>query len=218
MAHPILRAEGIHVERDGHVLLNSVSMTVPQGDRRLVQGPSGAGKSTLFQVLGLLVPPTSGTLEIDGQETAALPERARSRLRRNRIGIVFQEFQLVPDLTARENVALPQQHNGQPDEQWLDTLFDHLDITGIQNQYPATLSGGEKQQVAIARALANRPAVVLADEPTGQLDPAAAERALDLLLSLHEEAGAALVVVSHDPLAADRFSNRYQLRDGKLVG
>jgi putative ABC transport system ATP-binding protein len=216
MGEPIYRAEDIRVERAGQLLLDDISLVVSGGERLLIRGPSGAGKSTLFQVLGLLVPPTSGRLEIDGVDAAGLSERARARLRRDRIGIVFQESQLVPDLTARENAALPQEHRGERDSEWIHTLFGQLDISEFAEQYPATLSGGEKQRVAIARALANRPAVVLADEPTGQLDPESAERALDLLLDLHRSTDAALVVVSHDPLVAERFENSYELRDGRL--
>jgi putative ABC transport system ATP-binding protein len=156
-------------------------------------------------------------VEIDGRDAAGLPERTRARVRRERIGIVFQDFQLVPDLTARENVALPHEHDDQPDDAWLQTLFDRLHISDLAARYPAALSGGEKQRVAIARALANRPAVVLADEPTGQLDPETAGWVLDLLIDLHEAAGSALVVISHDPQVSERFPSRRQLRNGRLV-
>ena len=122
----------------------------------------------------------------------------------------------MPDLTAWENAALPGEHDGSPDERWLETLFEWLDIAEVREQYPATLSGGEKQRVAIARALVNRPDVVLADEPTGQLDPETAERVLELLFEVQAETDTALVVVSHDSDLVDRFERRYRLIDGEL--
>lgn len=217
MAEPVVRAEAMCVTRNGAVLLDDVSLTVRPGARVLIQGPSGAGKTTLFQVLGLLMPPTSGRLVVDGADAAGFSERRRARLRRDVVGIIFQDFKLIPDLTARENAALPQEHAGERDPDWLATLFDRLAITDLAAQYPATLSGGEKQRVAIARALANRPAVVLGDEPTGQLDPETATRVLDLLLDLQAATGTALVVVSHDQAIADRFDDVVRLVDGQLV-
>lgn len=217
MGGPIVKAEDVRVERGRDVLLDGISLEVEARERLLVQGPSGAGKTTLFEVLGLLEPPTAGRLLIDGTDVTTLSERRRAGLRRDRIGIVFQDFQLVPDLTARENARLPQRHGNTSDEEWLDRLFSRLELEDVAARYPASLSGGEKQRVAVARALANRPAVVLADEPTGQLDPESADRVLELLLTLHQEADAALVVVSHDPVIADQFSDRLEIRDGRLV-
>lgn len=216
MSDDVLRADSVCLERDGAVLLKDISLSVPAGARILVQGPSGAGKTTLFQVLGLLEAPTNGSLIIDGTDAAALSERQRARLRRERIGVVFQDFQLVPDLTAWENAILPQEHAGDRDEPWLTKLFDRLAITAKATQYPATLSGGEKRRVSIARALANRPDVVLADEPTGQLDPDTADRVLNLLLDLHEATDTALVAVSHDQSMTGRFSETIHLEGGRL--
>ena len=218
-AEPVLRAESVVVERGGRRVLDGVTLSVPADARLLIRGPSGAGKTTLFRVLGLLEPPTSGEVFVEGEPTGSLREGGRAAVRRETVGIVFQDFQLVPDLTARENAALPQEHaRGDRDPAWLDELFDRLDIAGLADQYPATLSGGERQRVAIARALANRPAVVLADEPTGQLDPDTAERTLRLLFEAREVSGTALVVVSHDRSLVDRFGSRVRLVDGRLDG
>lgn len=148
---------------------------------------------------------------------ARVSERTRARIRRETVGFVFQDFRLIDDLTARENAAVPQEHRGERDEDWLDTLFDALDITDLAHQYPATLSGGEKQRVAIARALANKPDVILADEPTGQLDPQTAAQVLDLLFDLRDRTEMALVVISHDRRLADRFDRILLLEDGTLT-
>lgn len=216
-ADDVLTAESIRVERGDNVPLADVSLSVPAGARILVRGPSGAGKTTLFRVFALLEPPSDGRLHVDGRDAATLPERERAELRRDVVGIVFQDFQLIPDLTARENAALPQTHAGARDDDWLDTLFDRLDIAALDDRYPATLSGGEQQRVAIARALANRPAVVLADEPTGQLDPSSETAVLDLMLELQADTDTALVVVSHDRSLGDRFERIVRLEDGRLV-
>ncbi|GAA0220659.1 ABC transporter ATP-binding protein [Halobaculum roseum] len=217
MTDAVLRGADLTIDRGGDRILDSVSITIPADARLLIQGPSGAGKTTLFNVLGLLEPPTSGTLYVNGESTSGLGERRRARIRRDTIGFVFQDFQLIPDLSAWENAALPQDHRGTRDAEWLGELFGALGITDLRGQYPATLSGGEKQRVAIARALANRPSVVLADEPTGQLDPETADRVLDLLLDIRSEASTALVVISHDRRLTSRFDDRLQLADGSLT-
>lgn len=217
MSDPIISATDVRVERDGSVILDEISLDITSDAEILIRGKSGAGKTTLFHVLGLLEAPTSGQLTVAGTNAADLSERQRARLRRDIVGIIFQEFQLIPDLTARENAALPQEHTGHQDDAWLDTLFERLGIEPLADQYPTTLSGGEKQRVAIARALANRPAVVLADEPTGQLDATTAEHVLDLLFDVRATADTALVVVSHDGSLTDHFPDTVQLVDGRLV-
>ena len=217
MGQPALQADGLIIRRGGQAILNDVSVTIPRDSSTLIQGPSGAGKTTLFDVLGLLDSPAAGTLIVDDHDVSEISERTRARIRRETVGFVFQDFRLIDDLTARENAAVPQEHRGERDEEWLDTLFDALDITELADQYPATLSGGEKQRVAIARALANKPDVVLADEPTGQLDPQTASRVLDLLFDLRDQMETALVVISHDRRLADRFDRVLLLEDGTLT-
>ncbi len=217
MTESVLVGSDLVVTRSGQRILDRVSITVGEDATVLIQGPSGAGKTTLFNVLGLLEPPESGTLHVDGRDASSLSERERAAMRRSTIGFVFQDFQLIGDLTARENAALPQEHAGERDDAWLDTLFERLNIGDLGGQYPATLSGGEKQRVAIARALANKPEIVLADEPTGQLDPDTADAVLDLLFSMKESTETALVVISHDPQLAPHFDEQLHLADGKLV-
>lgn len=212
-----LEATDISVTRGTEEILSDVSIAVPSDGRMLVQGPSGAGKTTLFNVLGLLDRPSSGTLKIQNTATDSLSESERARLRRDTLGFIFQEFQLVADLTAWENAALPQEHTDDQDEDWMRTLFTELNIVGLMEQYPATLSGGEKQRVAIARALANRPAIVLADEPTGQLDPETADRVLELLLDIHETAETALLTISHDRRLRSAFEEIVLLENGTTV-
>lgn len=216
MTDPALDAEDLTVRRGDRRILDDLSVSVVPGERVLIQGESGAGKTTLFSVLGLLERPDSGRLAVAGRDSNVLSERERARLRRDTLGYVYQDFRLVPDLTARENAALPQDHAGERDEAWLDDLFERLDIAEVADRRPATLSGGEKQRVATARALANRPDVILADEPTGQLDPDTADRLVDLLRSLGADFGTALVVVSHDPTLADRFPRVERLEAGSL--
>jgi len=213
---PILDATGLRLTRGDRTVLDGVSLSVAPGERVLIQGESGAGKTTLFSVLGLLERPDEGELVVGGRLTSELSEGDRARLRRDTLGYVYQDFRLVPDLTARENAALPQDHAGDRDEDWLDELFARLAIHDVADRRPATLSGGEKQRVATARALANRPDVVLADEPTGQLDPESATALLDLLCSLQVELDTALVTVSHDRSLLDRFEHVFALRDGVL--
>ncbi len=218
MTDPILEASAVSLVRDGTTILDDISISVAPTERVLIQGESGAGKTTLFQLLGLLEPPTSGTIRVDGTGATSLKERQRAALRRDEIGFVFQDFQLIPDLTAWENARLPQEHrsDGGEGDEWLESVFEELDITDLTEQYPASLSGGERQRVAIARALANRPSVILADEPTGQLDPDTTERVLALLFRIQAEADAALVVISHDERLADRFPAGYSLTENGL--
>jgi putative ABC transport system ATP-binding protein len=212
-----LKATDLGVVRGGTRILDGVSIRLDAGTRTLVHGPSGSGKSTLFQILGLLAPPDEGELLVAGTDVSEAAGRTRARLRRTHVGLVFQEFRLIPDLTAWENAKLPQEHAGREDTDWMAELFDVLGVAELRDQYPRTLSGGEKQRIAIARALANRPAVVLADEPTGQLDPETASQVLDLLLDVQRETDSALAMISHDRDHTSWFDTAYRLADGRLV-
>ncbi|MDG5821300.1 ABC transporter ATP-binding protein [Natronococcus sp. A-GB7] len=217
MAPPVLAVDDVSVRRGDQPILEELSLSIPAGSRTLVQGPSGTGKSTLFSVLGLLESPDSGRVLVDGTDASGLSERQRARLRRETIGVVFQDFQLVPDLTARENALLPQHHGGDRDEAWVDELLEALAIGDRADRYPVTLSNGEKQRVAIARALANRPDVVLADEPTGQLDPETTDRLTNVLFDVQHRTETALVTISHDRSLEGLFDRTLTLRAGNMV-
>lgn len=216
MTQNLLQADDLFIRRGDQTILDGVSVTISRNSSTLIQGLSGSGKTTLFNVLGLLNPPSAGTLVIDDVDVSESSERTRARIRRETVGFVFQDFRLIGDLTARENAAVPQEHRGERDEMWLDTLFEALAITDLADQYPATLSGGEKQRVAIARALANKPDIIFADEPTGQLDPRTATQVLDLLFGLRDQMEMALVVISHDRELARRFDRVLLLDNGEL--
>ena len=212
----ILEAEDVVVERGGERVLDGLSFAVESGESALIQGRSGAGKTTLFEMLGLLDEPDQGEVRVGGEPMAQAGKRERARVRREDVGIVFQDFQLVPDLTAWENARLPMEHAGTVDERKLVELFEILSIQDLRARKPASISGGEKQRVAIARALANDPHVVLADEPTGQLDPETSTRVQEHLLESTAERGVALVVISHEHIWQDITDHEHVLTGGEL--
>lgn len=195
--------------------LDSVSVSVAPGEVVGIAGPSGSGKSTLLHLLAGLDTPTSGRIVIHGTDIAALSGRQQTKFRRDNIGIVFQRFHLLPALTARENVALPLVQGGLAKRHRRSRASELLEAVGLQDREthrPGTLSGGEQQRVAIARALAADPAVVIADEPTGELDRDTGERVLDLLTEISKER--AVVVASHDEYTLERTDRVIQLLDG----
>jgi putative ABC transport system ATP-binding protein len=181
-------------------------------------GPSGSGKSTLMHILAGLDRPTAGTVTLDGEEITGLDDGDLTRLRRDKLGFVFQFFNLIPVLTAEENVMLPLSIAGRrPDEDWFRRLIDTVDLGDRLTHRPAELSGGQQQRVAVARALVSRPAVVFADEPTGNLDSHASEEVLGLLRTAVDEFGQSVVMVTHDPEAASYADRLVVLRDGLVV-
>jgi putative ABC transport system ATP-binding protein len=198
--------------------LPSPDLVVHRGEHVAVTGPSGSGKSTLLNLVGLLDRPTEGTIEIDGMDVGAAPERDRAAVRAHRIGFVFQSFHLLPHRTAVENVMLAQVYADLPRRRRLSTAMSALAQVGLAeraNALPTALSGGERQRVAIARALVNRPSLLLCDEPTGNLDSATTQELTELLASLHG-AGTTLLVITHNPVVAARAQRRVTISDGQL--
>ena len=198
--------------------LNDVSVEIERGKLTAVMGPSGSGKSTLMHILAGLDQPTEGSVLIDGTDITQLGDDALTRLRRDKIGFVFQFFNLLPMLTARENILLPMSIAGrEPDPQWFDTVIDETGLRDRLTHRPAELSGGQQQRVAIARALLSRPAVLFADEPTGNLDSTASDEILQLLRRSVDSVGQTVVMVTHDPIAAAIADRILFLSDGRIV-
>lgn len=204
---------------DGQLtILDDVSIDIPDGQFVAVIGASGSGKSTLLGLIAGLDAPTSGTIEIDGDEITSLGEDDLARIRSEKIGFVFQSFHLIPSLTAFENILIPMEIRGLPDARSrAEKLLDAVGLTDRGHHYPAELSGGEQQRVAIARAFANRPTILLADEPTGNLDSKNGMHIFDLMKDLHRENNVTLVLVTHDQMLAANAERQIILRDGRVV-
>ncbi|MCZ7438112.1 ABC transporter ATP-binding protein [Micromonospora sp. WMMC241] len=220
MTDPVIDLRGVTRRYDeGPPALRDVTLTVRPGDSVAVLGPSGSGKSTLLNLIAGLDRPSEGTVTVAGTRVDRLGEAASARYRRAHVGLVFQFFNLLDDLTVRDNVLLPAQLAGTPGRaarEQADRLLDHLGLTRHANATPGRLSGGERQRVAVARALVNRPALLLADEPTGALDTAAGEDVRRLLTDLHG-AGQTVVLVTHDLRLAESCATRVvRLRDGRV--
>jgi ABC-type lipoprotein export system ATPase subunit len=196
--------------------VDGVSFSIRQDEFVAIVGPSGAGKTTLLQLLGAMDVPSSGSLKLNGREISRLPDSELTRLRRDEIGFVFQHFGLLPTLTVAENVALPATFaRGKPANS-VEHLLERVGMSHRAHHRPAELSGGEMQRTAIARALVNGPSLLLADEPTGNLDSATSERILDLFRSLNRD-GLTVVVVTHNEALAEAAGRRLVLKDGKIV-
>ncbi len=203
------------------VVLDGIDLELPGGSSLAVTGPSGSGKSTLLHILGTLDKPTSGSVELDGQNPFGLEDRELASFRNKRIGFVFQDHHLLPQLTALENVLVPALVGAgvTPEaESWGRTLLERVGLDQRFDHFPAELSGGERQRVAIARALLNRPRLLLCDEPTGNLDAHSARAVRDLFLELHREQQNVLVVVTHSEELANAFERRLALRGGSRGG
>jgi putative ABC transport system ATP-binding protein len=192
-------------------------LTLDAGETLALTGESGSGKSTLLHLIGGLDAPDAGQIMLVGQDIAALDDTARARLRRGTVGVVFQQFNLIPSLTVADNIAFQARLAGQHDVAWADALADRMGLAPHLRKYPEQLSGGQQQRVAIARTLAPKPRLVLADEPTGNLDEATAATVMDLMLELVSEAGAGLLMVTHSDALAKRMSRRLHLRAGQVV-
>jgi putative ABC transport system ATP-binding protein len=199
-------------------ILHPLTARIARGQFVAIVGPSGSGKSTLLGLIAGLDAPSAGSVLIDGVDITRLDEDALAKLRGDRIGFVFQFFHLIPSLTALENVAVPIEIAGAPDaSRRAAALIDEVGLAGRAHHYPSQLSGGEQQRVAIARALANDPPIVLADEPTGNLDTANGRHIMELLESVHRSRGTTLVLVTHDRELAELADARLVLRDGRVV-
>ncbi|HEX2054442.1 MAG TPA: ABC transporter ATP-binding protein [Actinomycetota bacterium] len=198
--------------------LDGVSLVVPKGRFKAIMGPSGSGKSTLLHCLAALDDVTSGKVFVGGVEVSGLDEKQRTRLRRDKVGFIFQAFNLVPTLDALENVTLPMNLAGRPvDRKWLDYLIDTVGLKDRLHHLPAELSGGQQQRVAAARALASRPDIVFADEPTGNLDSRRGQELLQFLRRTVDEFSQTIVMVTHDAFAASYADSVVFLADGRIV-
>ena len=203
----------------GHMItiLDDITLEVPEKQMVAIVGPSGSGKSTLLGLIAGLDKPTAGSIRLDGVEITVMPESQVARYRRQKIGYIFQSFHLIPTLNAQENVAVPLELNGDPDAK--KRAVELLAAVGLQDRrshYPVQLSGGEQQRVAVARAFASHPPILLADEPTGNLDSATGRQVIDLLLSLNRDHGSTLMLVTHDQDLASCAERIITLRDGRI--
>ncbi len=219
----LIRLEGVKKvfftdEVETHALAG-VHLEIRQGEYLAIGGPSGCGKSTLLSILGLLDSPTDGEYVLNGQPVAKLDLAQRSRIRNREIGFVFQAFNLIGDLTVYENVELPLTYRGTPSAERKKAVLESLERVGMAHRtkhYPSQLSGGQQQRVAVARALVGKPAILLADEPTGNLDSRNGEQVMELLRDLHRN-GATICMVTHDPRYARHADRTIHLFDGQIV-
>jgi putative ABC transport system ATP-binding protein len=200
-------------------VLKDISFTLERGGFLAILGPSGSGKTTLLGLLAGLDRPTTGTVHLDGQNLGSLDEDQRARLRSEKVGFVFQAFQLIPTLTAQENVQVPLELRSEPHASAISReLLVRVGLSGREHHYPAQLSGGEQQRVALARGFSSHPKVLFADEPTGNLDAATGATIIDLMVELNRDLGTTLVLVTHDNELAGRARRIIRLADGRVVG
>ncbi len=198
-------------------VLNNITFALERGGFLAIVGPSGSGKTTLLGLLAGLDRPSSGTIELDGHDLGGMTEDERAILRSQKVGFVFQQFHLIPTLTARENVQVPLELRDEPAEERAQDLLSRVGLGDRGHHYPAQLSGGEQQRVALARAFASRPQILFADEPTGNLDAKNGSSIIDLMMGLNRELGTTLVLVTHDRELASKAHRMIRLADGKVV-
>jgi putative ABC transport system ATP-binding protein len=220
---PIIRVRDLRkIYRVGEVevhALRGVNLDVPRGEFLCVAGPSGSGKSTLFHILGGLLAPTSGTVIVDGHDLSRLTDSERTALRRRMVGFVFQKFNLLPTLTAADNIAIARHIAGRnlDNDPWFREVLELLGIADRLHHKPSKLSGGEQQRVAIARAIVNHPAILLADEPTGNLDSQNSAAVLKILRDLNQRLGQTILLITHDPVVASYAHRVVHMLDGRIV-
>ncbi|HTR38662.1 MAG TPA: ABC transporter ATP-binding protein [Bryobacteraceae bacterium] len=220
--HPIISIRGLRKtyrvgEVDVHAL-RGVDLDVQRGEFVSIVGPSGSGKSTLFHIVGGLTPPTAGTIHIDGRDLLGMTDTQRTELRKTSVGFVFQKYNLLPTLTARDNIEIARYiaHKDGPLDPEFEEVLRLLGISGRLEHKPRALSGGEQQRVAIARAIVNRPAILLADEPTGNLDTENSNAVLALLRDLNKRLGQTILMITHNPEAAAFADRIVRMRDGRI--
>ena len=223
MSEPVLSLRGVtrtyETAQGGLTVLKGVDLDLYPGELVGLIGPSGSGKSSLLHAAGLLERPTSGEVRIDGEDVGALDERARTRIRLSRVGFVYQFHHLLPEFDARDNVALPMRIAGWPEKsahERAEKMLGSLGLAERMRHQPAQMSGGEQQRVALARALANGPRLLLADEPTGNLDPATSQSVFETLQALVKETGVAALIATHNMELAGHMDRVFALKDGHL--
>jgi putative ABC transport system ATP-binding protein len=222
IADPVLKAEKITKQVSSPegtlTIVAGIDLAIERAETVAIIGASGAGKSTLLALLAGLDEPTSGKVWLNGHDLTALDEDGRAEVRANHVGFVFQSFHLVPSLTAIENVMLPLELAGKPNARdAASKVLEQVNLTARREHYPRQLSGGEQQRVAIARAFVTQPAVLFADEPTGNLDAATGERIIELLFELNRASQTTLIVVTHDPAVARRCGRTIRIEAGRIV-
>jgi putative ABC transport system ATP-binding protein len=223
-AEPMIRVRGLtKVYRVGDVdvqALRGVNLDIARGEFVALVGASGSGKSTLFNILGGLTPPTAGTVVIDGKDLAGMDNRQRTELRKTTVGFVFQKYNLLPTLSAEDNIKIVEYIGGRPTAftPEFEEVLKLLGITDRMKHRPRALSGGQQQRVAIARAIVNQPAILLADEPTGNLDSQNSAAVLGVIKDLNQRLGQTILMITHDPDAAAYASRTVHIRDGQIVG
>jgi putative ABC transport system ATP-binding protein len=223
LAEPMIRVRGLtkvyHVGEVEVRALRGVDLDIGRGEFVAIVGASGSGKSTLFHILGGLTPPTSGTVTIDGKDLGGMTNQQRTELRKTTVGFVFQKYNLLPTLSAEDNIKIVEYIGGRPTE-FTPQFQEVLKLLGIQDRLkhkPRALSGGQQQRVAIARGIVNQPAILLADEPTGNLDSQNSAAVLGVIKDLNERTGQTILMITHDPEAASYASRTVHIRDGQIV-